>query len=285
MSSERLEDHEWLPIAQTLPTGGRTRVAHECGEGSPLLITREQGKFTAYCFRCGGTGFHAEQESLTEKLERIQLEQQAEERVRYSVELPEPRAYDTRQWPLADKVWFFKQGFSLSMMDELGLYWCPDLGRVVLPITRDDHVVYWQARSQKRAPKWMTPHIPKHGLTARYGVGKGDLIVLTEDALSAYKVGLVTEAWSLLGTKLHPKVLDELARSGKRVATWLDDDRGRRNGSNPGQKAAAQIGARLRAFGIEHHNITSDRDPKYYNADDIRRMLCTATSATEKRSG
>lgn len=273
MSSEKLDPQEWLPIAQKLPANGRTRAPHHCGEGSPLLITREHDKSTAYCFRCGGTGFHREHESLAERLERMKNEAAADETARASAELPEPRVYDTKEWPLDDKVWFFKMGLSLSMIGELGLYWCPALGRVVLPITEGDQLVFWQARSQKRTPKWIAPMVAKDGLTARYGVGRGDLIVLTEDALSAYKVGQVTESWSLLGTKLHPSVLRELVQSGKRVATWLDNDTGRANGSNPGQEAAARIGARLRAFGLDYRNITSERDPKYYNADEIRRMM------------
>ena len=104
-------------------------------------------------------------------------------------------------------------------------------------------------------------------------MGTGDTIVLCEDPLSAYKVGLVTEAWSLLGTKLHNRVLMQLIERGQRVATWLDDDKGRSNGSNPGQDAARAIAARLRAFGVDYRNITSDRDPKYYNTDYIKEVL------------
>lgn len=271
--SNELELEEWLPHVAGLPVGGRKRVAHRCGEGEPLLITRQADKSTAYCFRCGGTGFHREHESLADRLARIQQEQEQDNAVRNTVELPQPRIRDTREWPLADKVWFFKQGFSLSMIGKLGMYWCPRIGRVVLPITEGDHVVYWLARSQTRTPKWLTPDIPKAGLVVRRGIGKGDTIVLCEDALSAIKVGEYTEAWSLLGTKLHPAVLHELVKSGKRVAVWLDNDRGRANGSNPGQEAAAAIMRRLTAFGVDCRNVVSDKDPKYYDTDTIRRML------------
>lgn len=273
MSSEFLDPIEWMHYATQLPVGGRKRAPHDCGEGNPLLITRQADSITAWCFRCGGKGFHREHESLADKLIRTKQEREADDLARGTIELPEPRLYDTKDWPLADKVWFFKMGLSLSMIGKLGLYWCPPLGRVVLPITAGEQLVFWQARSQTRAPKWIAPDVPKQGLTARFGVGKGDLIVLTEDALSAFKVGLVTESWSLLGTKLHPGVLKQLVKDGRRVAIWLDDDKGRENGRNPGQEAAAQIGARLRAFGIPYHNIVSEKDPKYYNDDDIRRMI------------
>ncbi|WAX24077.1 DNA primase [Xanthomonas phage P4] len=271
--SDTLPDNDWLPHAERLPVGGRTRVAHECGEGTPLLISREHDKSTAYCFRCGGTGFKREHESIEAKLARIHAEQTSERLVRATVELPEPRVYDTREWPLDAKVWFFKQGLSLRMIGELELYWCPSIGRVVLPIMEGDRTVYWTARSTTRQPKWLTPNVPKDGLVVRYGVGKGDTIVLCEDPLSAYKVGLVTEAWSLLGTKLHNKAVVALVGSGKRVAVWLDDDRGRSNGSNPGQEAATKIAARLRAFGLDVRNIKSPHDPKYHPPDYIQEKL------------
>lgn len=271
--SDTLPDNDWLPHAERLPVGGRTRVAHECGEGSPLLITREHDKSTAFCFRCGGTGFKREHESIDAKLVRIHQEQTSERLVRATVELPEPRVYDTREWPLDAKVWFFKYGFSLRMLTELGVYWCPSIGRVVLPICEGGSPVYWTARSTTRAPKWLTPDVPKAGLVARYGEGKGDTIVLCEDPLSSFKVGGVTEAWSLLGTKLADKVTAALVDSGKRVGIWLDDDAGRSNGSNPGQEAAAKIINRLRTFGLDVRNITSPKDPKAYDTEYIKRKL------------
>lgn len=278
MSREFLDPKEWLHHATALPVGGRKRVPHDCGDGDSLLITREHDKSTAYCFRCGGTGFYREHESLEAKLERTTRQLAADSAARASLALPEPVVLDTRLWPQADKVWFFKMGLSPRMIGELGLYWCPDLGRVVLPIMEGGRTVYWTARSQSRTPKWLTPTVPKQGLVARYGVGKGSMIVLCEDPLSAYKIGQVTEAWSLLGTKLHDKVLLELAQQQKTVATWLDDDVGRANGRNPGQEAATEIGARLRSFGIHHKNITSKRDPKYYDSEEIGRKVCTTTT-------
>lgn len=265
-------DNEWLPIAQALADGGRERVPHSCGDGDSLLISREGKEFRAYCFRCKMTGFHREQESLAERLERIAREGAADAKARTSISLPEPQL-PLEEAPLALKVWFYKQGLSPRMIAELGLYWCPDMGRVVLPIMQDGHAVFWMARALKRTPKWIAPDVPKRGLVARYGVGKGDTIVVCEDPLSAYKVGQITEAWSLLGTALADKVAVELVKSGKRIATWLDDDLGRKNRNNPGQEAASTIRGRLRALGVDVRNITSPKDPKYYGRDYIQEKL------------
>lgn len=271
---EALELSEWFPQADGLLPGQRKRGDHTCGDPGTLLLSRDSdGRYSAYCFRCGRRGSFREQESLEQKLNRIKQEASADIEAQRSMQLPEPRVRDTREWPVADKLWFYKMGLSPSRIEKLGLYWCPKIGRVVLPIVKDGEVVYWTARAQGRTPKWIGPNADKRGLTARYGVGKGDTIVLTEDPLSAFKVGLVTEAWSLLGTKLHPTVLLELSRSGKRVAVWLDDDRGRKGGRNPGQEAAAQIMRLLLSVGVDARNITSPRDPKYFPTDYIKEKL------------
>ncbi len=273
--SLRLEEHEWLPQAEQALQGGRTRARgnHTCGDPGSLMLSRDGNEMAAYCFRCGRSGSKREQESPAARIERMRSEQQADDEARASIDLPEPRVYTLSEWPVDAALWFYKMGLSPSMIEELGLYWCPKLGRVVLPIMEDGRAVFWTARSHKRTPKWLGPLQPKRGLVARYGVGKGDTIVLTEDPLSAYKVGRINEAWSLLGTKLHPRHIVALAATGKRVATWLDDDKGRRGGKNPGQEAAKEIGARLSAYGMDVRNITSDRDPKYYNTTFIRSKL------------
>lgn len=268
----RLAVEDWLHYTQQLSTGQRVRVPHDCGEGDCMVVSKDGNEARAYCHRCGGVGFYREQESLAEQLARSQREASADNTARATLELPQPME-PLSNAPKELAVWFYKMGLSPSRVQELGLYWCPSIGRVVLPIRQDDHVVFWLARSHKRTPKWLGPDVPKTGLTFKYGVGKGDTIVLTEDALSAWKVGQVTEAWSLLGTKAHARVVHELMQQGKRLAVWLDDDRGRKNGSNPGQEAARKIAKTLRELGEDVRNITSDRDPKFHDLDYIRSKL------------
>lgn len=271
----KLPREEWYPQAQSLLIGGRTsaRGDHACGDPGSLMLKREGARVSAYCFRCGGTGQHVENEVPAEKLARMRAAEAVEDKLRWSAELPEPTAYKPESWPEKDRLWFYKMGLSPTRIRELGLYWSEPMQRVVLPIHRDGEAVYWTARSQLRSPKWTGPRVPKRGLAAKYGEGRGTSVVLTEDPLSAYKVGLVCEAWSLLGTKLHSRHISELIARGRPVVVWLDDDKGRRNGRNPGQEAARQIIKELRAVGLEARNMTSDMDPKYYNRYQLERML------------
>lgn len=273
--AEWMPPEEWLATAQRVLVGGRksARMQHHCGIDDSIMLTKDGDTLSAYCHRCDAYGKHREQESLEQKLARLTEERKAELSVRASIDLPEPRVYELSKWPKQDALWFYKMGLSPQKIAQLGLYWCPAIGRVVLPIYVDDRVVFWTARSQTRSPKWLGPQVDKVGLTAQYGHGKGDIIVLTEDPLSAFKVGLVCEAWSLLGTKLRPSTASELARDGRRVAVWLDDDAGRKSLRNPGQESSAKIRQTLGMLGVDTINITSPRDPKYYEPDYIKEKL------------
>jgi hypothetical protein len=273
VSDRKLELSEWYPQAAGLSVGQRRRGDHDCGDPGSLLLSRDDTGYMAYCFRCGGRGTKKEQESQEKRIARLAHEENADSNARLSVELPTPRVYTLREWPQAAALWFYKMGLSPSKIAELRMYWCPDMGRVVLPIFEADQPVYWTARSHTRTPKWIGPRLPKDGLAAKFAVGKGDTVVLCEDPLSAYKVSSVTESWSLLGTKLHSRHIAELMAARKRVAVWLDDDVGRRGGKNPGQQAAREIIARLRAVGLEVRNVKSERDPKYYNHNYIEEAL------------
>lgn len=272
--SERLDESEWVPHLPHIPLGGRKRIPHDCGEGRPLVVFRNDPESSAYCHRCGKVGYHERVMSLEERLAMQQKQLAADKAARDSMELPAVSHQDPADWPQALKVWFYRMGLGPAHIAALGAYYNSEMDRAVLLI-RDaaGRVVYWTARHAHRAPKWLGPDVPKHGLVARFGVGKGDSIVLLEDVLSAYKVGLVCEAWCLFGTKLKDSVLAELLNDPRPVVTWLDDDRGRPGGKNPGQDSARQMRNRLRALGKEVRNATSERDPKYLPRDRIEEVL------------
>lgn len=263
----RIEHDEFLPHAEQLAVGGSVRVKH-CNHNRTMIVSRDVGKVTAHCFRCGGRGYKQEQENLQDKLNRIAAEHHAEREVVASLSLPEPRVYDLKLWPRDAALWLYSSGFSPSMIARLGAYWCPEIGRVVLPVMEDGHAVFWQARATNRKPKILSPRMRRGGLVAKYGVG--DTVVLCEDMLSAYKVGQITEAWSLLGTALNPAPLAEILHRGCDVIVWLDGDK-------PGQDAAAKILKTLRAHGIAVRNIVTEKDPKKYNRAFIKEQLCLST--------
>ena len=113
-------------------------------------------------------------------------------------------------------------------------------------------------------PKYLAPDISKASVIAKYGSGPS--ITLTEDLLSAYKVGKVSEAWCMLGTSLNDNMLANLIEDGRRVNVWLDPD-------PAGIRAAAKVLAKLRAAGVKCNNIVSKADPKLVHLSIIKELV------------
>ncbi|WWO60289.1 DNA primase [Xanthomonas phage SB4] len=273
--SYRMKDEEWLPQVERLLVGGRmqARGDHECGDPGSLMITKRGAEVTAYCFRCGGTGFHKERETPAERFKRMQAEQEANEFVRGCVSPPEPTSRVMTEWPKDLAAYFYTMGIFQQRADELGMYYSAAARRVIVPVLEDGEPVFWLGRSQTMKPKWLGPDVKKRGLFAKYGGTRGKYVVLTEDPLSAYKVGLCCMAWSLLGTKLHNRHALELLKLDRPVVVWLDDDHDHYTGINQGQVAAASIKAALESYGLVVHNMTSPKDPKYYSQYQLQEKL------------
>lgn len=272
-----ITEEEWLPQARKLLVQGRNRAtgSHGCGSGSggTLGLYREGALLSCYCHRCGSSARHMDRESAADALHRVSRQLQADNKAARSTQLPECTSRDAREWPTELSAWVYSMGLHEPRLAELGMYYNGAMNRLVLPIYQDGVPVFWQARSQTSKPKWLAPAMDKRGITVKYGVGRGHYIVLTEDALSAYKVGLVCEAWTLLGTKLHPNMARQLMESGRDVVVWLDNDTGHSSGTNPGQIAAGKIIKQLQAYGMQVHRVISDRDPKTYPRHEIQAFL------------
>lgn len=262
-----LDPKSWLEAAQATAEGKKRRVDHDCGGGRTLIVSNQDRKWTAFCFRCDEAGVvDKPQESLSVRIARRRGEDEQDERIGSSLALPEPIDIDVANWPREAAVWLLKASCGVPEIAELGAYWHEPSARVVLPVADDGELVYWQARDPKWTrksdrPKYINPEVSKGRLVARYG--SGSEIVLTEDILSAYRVGQAGEGWSLLGTDLKDGVIARLIDERKPVAVWLDPDAA-------GRRASAAIVKRLSACGIPNRVIRSQRDPKLLSRRQIR---------------
>jgi DNA primase len=126
---------------------------------------------------------------------------------------------------------------------------------------------FWQARAWQagRSPKYLGPAPRPPSLVALWG--SAEVPTLTEDILSAMKVGMVGEGWAVMGTSVSPAILGALLARGGRVNVWTDPD-------PAGRKAASKITKQLLGFGLEVRNILSQRDPKLHHLSEIKEILC-----------
>lgn len=257
----------WQHLADNLEDGRSRRVDHECGEGKTLSITREGARLRAWCHRCNDGDSFTVEESLSVRIARLAGLREADASITSS-DLPAPRVYAVKDWPLKAQLWFFKAGLGTHDIGKIGAYYHAPSGRVVLPVPG-----FWQARALApgQVPKYMAPNVDKSKVLPKYG--SADRITLTEDILSAYKVGQVGEGWSMLGTNLSPHTLLMLLRSGKAVNVWLDNDLPPVHTLNRGQIAATKVLKTLRSMGIPCRNIIAPRDPKLMTFDEIKDLL------------
>lgn len=261
-----LDQESWLAQAQALAVGESQRVPHDCGTGSCMIVEHQHDHYRAHCFRCNESGYLAIQASLSEMLAARKAVQHADEQV--GVAPPMPVVTDLSEWTPQARVWLYRAGFSDRDIRDLHFYFHPTTQRVVLPVVQDNEVVYWTARAVNKGqvPKYLNPRVSAD-VIPKYG--SGDVIVLTEDILSAAKVGKVAEGWSMLGTKCKPCIVAAVIETGKPCIVWLDPD-------EAGIRGSLKTLHTLRAAGVPVVRMTSDRDPKLYSSGEIRSMLATA---------
>jgi hypothetical protein len=261
-----LSPASWVHHTTSLRMGDRVRVDHDCGAGRTLTVRRDERGLHAFCFRCNDSGWQPpEPEPLEVRLARLAAANTEDTLACTSVGLPAPMVRSWDDWPAPARLWLLKAGLSRADLPRLGAYYHPPTNRVVLPVLMGGRVVFWQARSiDGRLPKYLAPPVNKATFIPVYGSAED--VTLTEDILSAYKVGKVGEAWSMMGTSASALMLGRLASRGCKVNVWLDPDAA-------GRKAVAKLMPQLQAFGIKARDIRSMRDPKLVHIPEIKELL------------
>lgn len=262
-----LERSTWIKLAEQVPDKGKRRFDHVCGPGRTLIITNDQGKYRAWCFRCVDGDGYVKQRSLSELAATFRQREQADALCSGVGSKPEPATYNVDEWPAEGQLWFFSAGLSRADIGAMGAYYHAPSGRIVLPIAgRDGHAGWWQARAitKGQVPKYLGPeNADRSRVCPRYG--KGSRIVLTEDMLSAFKIGKTKadiEGWCMMGVALQPWVMAQILKRKCAVLVWLDPD-------PPGQRAAGRVLRELKLFGVRCRNIVSERDPKRHSLQEI----------------
>lgn len=257
-----LDPASFRQYTERLQPGRSCRVDHDCGDGRTMKVEHKPDGYSAYCWRCGESGWIPHPTpSLAERVARLNRERDDDIKARAVLDLPAPRVSNPQEWPAPARVWLYKAGMSNDDIEALGFYWNPRLGRVVMPLYVEGRLVYWQARgfNVSRA-KYINPDVAKDHLVAAFGTGS--VLVLTEDILSAYKVGKVTTAWSIMGTSASDAVLNKIVADGRSVVICLDPDAAGRRGASKIRKALVLLGVDVRILHMR-------KDPKLLPIKEI----------------
>jgi len=124
------------------------------------------------------------------------------------------------------------------------------------------HLLMWQARNFGAVgPKYLT----KGAKDVLHILGEGDHVVLTEDLLSAIKVSRITSAMPLWGSFLSLEDARRLSKRFSKLSLWLDKDKT--------QEAFKQARNYSHLFKEGCSTIRSERDPKEYSTEEIKKYL------------
>ncbi len=255
----------WLKLAQALPTGHHDRIYH-CGKDNSANIYHKPEGYSINCFRCGfndfvSMGYQNYKELLEVKARNTEALQALQST---TLELPKNFSYDI---PPEGMIWLLKASITPYMAKEAGFGWDTYFKRVILPVYNDNTLVYYQARAvlQGQTPKYLNPKVDRASIIywVRHSTSTARIVV-TEDILSAVRIGQHENAASILGTKITPEQAGQLANYNL-VTTWLDADKAGVHGATKVRKA---VGLATRTS-----NIVTPKDPKLLTEEQIKEQL------------
>lgn len=257
----------WLEVAKKLPRGGKERLVHGCNTDKSLIVSHGTQGYNAYCFRCGNVGFEPHGFRTLAELEEIRrIDAHAYEIAKASTIILPPKE---GEMPNEGILWLARAGLSLTRATSVGIYWSEPIKRVVIPVYSKGKLVYWQARGVlgDHPAKYINPSVDRSSILywcSPSKTCKDSRIVITEDIMSAIRVGKHITTASLMGTKTSSSQLTQITAYNQ-VTIWLDPDSAGEEGAYKLKKAASL----LSTVDI----ITSKVDPKNLSDSEIRTIL------------
>lgn len=256
---------DWLALAKTLPLGGQARTAcyEGCGADASQIVSHNDRGYSRYCFRCKENAFEAHGLRSISLLDHARMSRIITDM--HDLKLPDDFTHDV---PTKAALWYYRFGISAEVARSYGIGYTPGLHRVVIPVYEDGALVTMQMRAVDKftQPKYLNPS-GKHMQRCLFesGVSNG-VTVITEDILSAIKVGRVHHATSILGTNMSDVRALKIAQKNHVALIWLDGDKA-------GIEGAIHARNQLLMQNVEVHMIRTPKDPKTYSLDEIRRII------------
>jgi len=250
-------DTEWLKLAQSIATGSKTRIEHDCGGGKAAIVNNLPKGYSVYCNRCGHTDFvHKGQRTFQEIMQQRKRDLEDADSIRGSTNLPDDFSLEI---PPEAMLWLLKANITPYIARAHGIGWSKRYQRVVLPVYNNNILVFYQMRAihKHQTIKYLNPSVDRKSIAYWVhpvsNLDTLDRIVITEDILSAIRVGKHIPTVSMLGTKISIQQAEQISKY-KRATTWLDPD-------EAGITGAAKMRKTLRVVMYADNKITNV-DPK-----------------------
>lgn len=269
-------EHEYINIAKGLSVGGSTRgYCPKCCTDKKLWITRESKGYFCYCNKCSWKHFT----KITISAKELFNIRQRDKKLLKDFTQGEAHLPDdfTLRIPEEAMFWLLKYSVSESIAMQYGIGYSPSMNRVILPVYNKGNLVFVQARAVRdgQVPKYISSEsVHKSHLLFKSSLVTEDTLmkvkerplVITEDILSAIVVGKSYPSISVMGTSISTYQLNYITSLGVPVVVWLDGDQA-------GIKGRRKMLKELELMGVECSYRSTQKDPKEYNQEEIRRII------------
>jgi len=220
----------------------------------------------SYCYSCGYSTFPSGNEKIKQFTTNFTQPKQVLQK--HAVLLPEDC---TNTYPERALNWIKQYELSENTLNLHNCVWSESISRLIFPIYgKEENLLAYQARDfsldkTKKRPKWYGEGNLKDTFNI---LGQGNILVLTEDIVSAIKVSICgVMAMPLYGCVVGRerfKRLYKLYGDTVGIYIWLDPDK----------RTEALKEAKLgQLCGLKTHPIFSDKDPKEHSNYEIRNYL------------
>lgn len=252
-----MNEAPWLQACKRLAVGQTARFRC-CGRTPAAVLFNKPEAWQMYCHRC--------KESLSERKQYVSLVQpEVLPRV-----LPAPaKLIQIHQTSAELQAQLYGFLVSKGIMPEMAgaVYYSEQLKRLVWDLQNGTYLA--RVLHSYQAPKWVMLGQPSQYAAAQPLQHPTELVVLTEDWLSALKTQWVAKrfcsqpvtAIALLGTRLSLPLKAKLIQLGKPVLLMLDND-------EAGRAGAKMVQRTLKPFLPVHDRVLRD-DPKACNISEI----------------
>ena len=277
-----LNRDDYLSIGESLNYGQQIRVNHSSngcdGSSKSLLIKRkDNGEITAYCFRCGLSGYYSNSTLKNTKARILSLPDNEEvgntgSKGRYD-SLHNAGRFKVDDWNPHARAWIRQYGITDKEIQDAGIFYVDSpINRVILPVCNNGEISSYQTRkilAEDTAPKYLSYTITDdvHFIPWSAG-GTTDTITIVEDYISGIKCARYTDVLVLHSTNLrdiHLKFL--IFKKYIRHIIFLDDD-------NPKVRMAALKNSKLISrFGHAIIVYSNGRDPKDHSDLELKEIL------------
>ena len=238
--------------------GCTIKIPHEgCSTSAALSVSNRLDGYLIYCHKCKFTLFVPHQDSVSERRVRKELiEAQQEALSKLTYDLPEDFSQTIAPIGLA---WLGKAGWTVSLINRYNIGWSERLKRVILPMpigyTARAVLPFDQPKYLQKCPE---------GALWRSNQMVTSTCVVTEDILSAGRVGELLSSYALNGTSASAAEIGALCRHDL-IIVWLDPDRAGSSGAKALCSNLSFIGKRV----VKIYN----KEPKHMTREELRSVL------------